>query len=277
MKYKTKSMHLFNIGNHVFFILLSLIIILPLLIVFLSSFKTNMEMAMYGPLAMPVSFFNLANFKEFLSEGNAIAGFTNSLILVFGAVVINTILSSMVAYSLSRFEFKLKKFYFLLFALGMMIPGFVTEIARFGIVIKLGLYDSLLAPLLIYAGTDIIQLYIYKQFIDRIPMSLDESARIDGCSYFGIYWKIIFPIIIPATATLAILKAIAVFNDMYIPYLYMPTKKTITTMLMQYVGRSGDWSRLSAAVIITMIPSFLIYTFFKKYIFDGIVAGAVKE
>lgn len=277
MRYTTKSMKVFNIANHVFFIILSALVVLPLLIVFLSSFKTNMEMAASDPLAMPASFFNMDNFRAFLSEGRALTGFMNSFILVFGAVVINTILSSMVAYSLSRFEFKLKKIYFLLFALGMMIPGFVTEIARFGIIIKLGLYDSLMAPLLIYAGTDIIQLYIYKQFIDRIPVSLDESARIDGCSYFGIYWRIIFPVIVPATATLAILKAIAVFNDMYIPYLYMPTKKTITTMLMQYVGRSGDWSRLSAAVVVTMIPSFIIYIFFKKYIFDGIVAGAVKE
>jgi multiple sugar transport system permease protein len=158
-----------------------------------------------------------------------------------------------------------------------MIPGFVTEIARFGIITKLGLYDTLMAPLIIYAGTDIMQLYIYKQFIDKIPRALDESARIDGCSYFTIYWKIIFPVILPATATLGILKAITIFNDMYIPYLYMPTKKTVTTMLMQFAGRGGDWASLSAAVIITMVPSLLIFIFLKKYIFDGIVAGAVKE
>lgn len=277
MTHKTKNKLIFNLFNHLFFIVISLLVILPLIIVLLSSFKTSMELAKYGPLALPKSLLNFENFKEFFIKGNALTGFFNSTLLVVGGIIINTLLSSMVAYSLSRFEFKLKKVYFFLFALAMMIPGFVTEIARFGIITKLGLYDTLTAPLIIYAGTDIMQLYIYKQFIDRIPKSLDESARIDGCSYFQIYWKIIFPVILPATATLAILKGIAIFNDMYIPYLYMPTHKTVTTMLMEFAGRSGNWTTLSAGIIITMLPTFLIFLFLKRYIFDGIVAGAVKE
>ena len=144
---------------------------------------------------------------------------------------------------------------------------------------KLGLYDTLFAPMIIYISTDILQIYVYKQFIDQIPYSLDESARMDGCSYFTIYWKIIFPLILPATATLIILKSVDILNDMYTPYLYMPSAEnvTLTTMLMNYVGRSGSWAKLSAAIVLVMLPTIVMYLIFKKKILSGIVAGAVKE
>jgi multiple sugar transport system permease protein len=125
-----------------------------------------------------------------------------------------------------------------------------------------------------------MQLYIYRQFIRQIPMSLDESARLDGCGYFRTYLQIIFPLLLPATATLAIIKTVDVINDMYIPYLYMPSEKleTLTTMLISYSGAlKGAWQTLAACVIIVMIPTLLLYLLFSKFIFAGIVSGAVKE
>lgn len=269
---------LFDIFNHGIFVLITLIVLVPLLLVLMSSFKTSGQIAGGNHLSLP-SPFTLENYKEVFKNGNVLVGFKNSGILVFGTVTINVILSSMVAYSLSRFDFKLKKFYFMVFSLGMLIPSFIAEITRFGIIGRLGIYDTLLAPMVIYISTDILQIFVYKQFIDQIPFSLDESARIDGCSYFKIYWKIIFPLIMPATATLIILKSVDVLNDMYTPYLYMPSAKnaTLTTMLMNYVGRSGSWAKLSSAIVIVMMPTIIMYLIFKKKILSGIVAGAVKE
>ncbi len=269
---------LFDVFNHGIFVMVTLIVILPLILVFLSSFKTPEQIALGNHLSLP-SPFTLENYKEVFEKGNILVGLKNSVILVVGTVVINVILSSMVAYSLSRFEFKLKKVYFLFFSLAMLVPSFIAEITRFGIIGKLGLYDTLFAPMLIYVSTDILQIYVYKQFMDQIPFSLDESARIDGCSYFTIYWKIIFPLILPATATLIILKSVDILNDMYTPYLYMPSSEnvTLTTMLMSYVGRSGSWAKLSAAIVLVMLPTIVMYLIFKKKILSGIVAGAVKE
>ncbi|MDZ7548986.1 ABC transporter permease subunit, partial [Clostridium perfringens] len=122
-------------------------------------------------------------------------------------VIVNSLLSTMVAYCLTRFDFKLKKVYYAMFLIGLIIPGTVTEISRFGIMTDLKLYNTLLAPIFIYIGADLMQIYIYNQFLEQIPLSIDESAMIDGASYFTIYWKIIFPMVIPATATLGILKA----------------------------------------------------------------------
>lgn len=277
MESKTKN-YVFNIFNHGIFIMVTLIVLLPLLLVLLSSFKTPEQIAMGNHLSLPAPF-TLENYTEVFVKGNILTGLKNSVLLVIGTVVINVILSSMVAYSLSRFEFSLKKVYFLLFSLAMLVPSFIAEITRFGIIGKIGLYDTLFAPMIIYVSTDILQIYVYKQFIDQIPYSLDESARIDGCSYFTIYWKIIFPLILPATATLIILKSVDILNDMYTPYLYMPSAEnaTLTTMLMNYVGRSGSWAKLSAAIVLVMLPTIIMYLIFKKKILSGIVAGAVKE
>lgn len=273
-----KKKNLFSIFNHTLFVIFALIVILPLLITLFSSFKTATQIARESVLAFPKPF-TFQNYIDVYKDGNMLVAFKNSALLVFFTVVINSLLASMVAYSLSRFEFKLKRLFFFLLSVGMLLPSFIAEITRFGIIINLGVYDTLLAPLLIYVGTDLMQIYIYKQFIDQIPPSLDESAMIDGCSYFKIYWKVIFPVIIPATATLAILKSVAVLNDMFTPYLYMPSPRnaTMTTMLMTYVGRSGSWSKLSAAVIVVMLPGIILYLLFRKKILAGMTAGAVKE
>lgn len=264
--------------HHLIFILLASIIIVPLLVVLFSSFKTSTQMikGQYFNMPNPITF---ENYLDVIRKGNLIVAIKNSSLLVIITVFINSFIGSMVAYSISRFEFKLKKIYLLAFTIAMMLPGFITEVTRFGIIAKIGLYDTLFAVILLYISTDMIQIYIYKQFIDQIPKALDESAMLDGCNYFQIYFNIIFPLITPATATLAILKSIAILNDMFTPYLYMPSPKnaTLTTMLMTYLGRGGSFAKLSAGVMIVMIPTIVLYLIFRKHIMAGVVSGAIKE
>lgn len=261
------------------FALISLVVFVPLLITVFTAFKTGEQFGRSSALSLPVSLMT-DNFVTVFKRGKMLLGFFNSMKLVIATVVINSLLSTMVAYCLSRFEFRFKKVIILLFLIGMIIPTVVTEIARFGIIKNLGLYNTIFAPIVIYAGTDLMQIYIYKQFIDKIPLSIEESAMLDGCNYFSIYWYIVFPMVLPATATLAIIKTVDVINDMYIPYLYMPSSRlqTMTTSLMSFAAtRGGSIVELSAAVIIVMIPTLILYLLFQKYIFKGIVAGATKD
>lgn len=261
------------------FVLISLIVLLPIAITVFAAFKTPIEFGQDFPLKPP-SKLMWDNFILVFIKGKMLLGLKNSLILVTLTVLINSILASMVAFVLARFDFRFKKTLMFVFLLGMIIPGFVTEIARFGLIRDLGLYNTIFAPIAIYAGTDLMQIYIYMQFINAIPKTLDESAKLDGCSLFGIYFRIILPNIVPAMATLAILKTVDIMNDMYVPYLYMPSSKlrTLTTALMGFADqRSGSIVEISAGVIIVMIPTLLMYLFFSKFIFKGIVAGAVKE
>ena len=258
-----------------------LIVLAPILLTLFAAFKTKADMVNTSPLLLPpMERITLSNFQKVVGDKYLLIGFKNTGIILAVSILFNVLFGTITAFILERFEFKLKKVIMSLFFLGMLIPSFVTEIARFKIINSIGLYNTLGAPIVIYVASDLMQLYIYRQFISTLPVSLDESALLDGCSYFGLFTRIIFPLLEPATATVVIIKAITIINDMYIPYLYMPKNKlrTLTTFLMNYANaQQGSWQKLAAGIIIIMLPTILIYIFFQKYILAGIAAGAVKE
>lgn len=256
-------------------------VLAPILLTLFAAFKTKADMVNTSPLLLPpVSRITTENFKKVLGDKYLLVGFKNTGAILVVSIFFNVLFGTITAFILERFQFRFKKVIMSLFFLGMLIPSFVTEIARFKIINGLGLYNTLGAPIVIYVASDLMQLYIYRQFISTLPVSLDESALLDGCSYFGLFTRIIFPLLAPATATVVIIKAITIINDMYIPYLYMPKNKlrTLTTFLMNYANaQQGSWQKLAAGIIIVMLPTIVIYVFFQKYILAGIAAGAVKE
>ncbi len=258
-----------------------LVVLAPIVLTLFAAFKTKADMVNTSPLLLPpVDRITTENFKKVLGDKYLLIGFKNTGIILVVSIFFNVIFGTITAFILERFEFRLKKVILALFFLGMLIPSFVTEIARFKIINGLGLYNTLGAPIVIYVASDLMQLYIYRQFISTIPKSLDESALLDGCSYFGLFGRIILPLLAPATATVIIIKAITIINDMYIPYLYMPKNKlrTLTTFLMNFANaQQGSWQKLAAGIIVIMLPTIVIYVFFQKYILAGVAAGAVKE
>ena len=270
-----------NIVLQAICIAMVVIVILPILLTLFAAFKTGADMVNTSPLALPpLERITFANFEKVFGDKNLYTGFRNTLTILAVSLVFNVMFGTITAYIIERFDFRLKKFVVSLFFLGMLIPTFVTEISRFKIISGLGLYNTLGAPIVIYVASDLMQLYIYRQFISKISVSLDESAILDGCSYWGLFAKIIFPLLKPATATVCIIKSITIINDMYIPYLYMPKTRlrTLTTYLMNYANaQQGSWQTLAAGIIIIMLPTVLLYIFFQKYILSGVVAGAVKE
>ncbi len=256
-----------------------IVVLLPILVTVFAAFKTRADMVNTSPLALPDSV-TLENFQEVLTNKRLWIGLKNTLIILAVSLFFNILLGTITAYIIERFHFKFKKAVVALFFIGMLVPTFVTEIARFKIINGIGLYGTVGAPIVIYVASDLMQLYIYRQFLSTIPTSLDESALLDGCSYFQLFRKIIFPLLAPATATVAIIKSITIINDMYIPYLYMPGNKqrTLTTFLMDYANaQQGSWQTLAAGIVIVMLPTVLLYIFFQRYILAGVAAGAVKE
>ena len=221
------------------------IVLAPILLTLFASLKTKADMVNTSPLLLPeLSRITFDNFKEVFANKYLLLGFKNTGIILVISLIFNVMFGTMTAFILERFEFRMKKVIVALFFLGMLIPTFVTEIARFKIITGLNLYNTLGAPIIIYVASDLMQLYIYRQFISTLPVSLDESALLDGCSYFQLFRKIIFPLLAPATATVVIIKSISIINDMYIPYLYMPKNKlrTLTTFLMDYANaQEGSW------------------------------------
>ena len=276
-----KRKYIIQILKEIVCIAMVIIVIAPILLTLFASFKSGSDMVNTSPLALPpLERITFKNFIKVLTDKYLFIGLKNTAIILVVSLFFNVIFGTVTAYVIERFKFKGKSFVVMLFFAGMLIPTFVTEIARFRIISSLGLYNTLAAPMIIYIASDLMQLYIYRQFISKISVSLDESAILDGCSYFGLFTRIIFPLLAPATATVCIIKAINIINDMYIPYLYMPKNKlrTITTFLMNYANaQQGSWQTLAAGIIIIMLPAILLYIFFQRYILDGVVAGAVKE
>ena len=257
------------------------IVLAPIILTLFASIKTKTDMVETSPLLLPsLDRITFDNYKQVLTDKQLVIGFKNTGIILAVSLFFNVLLGTITAFIIERFEFRGKKIIVALFFLGMLIPTFVTEIARFQTIQKLHLYNTLGAPIIIYVASDLMQLYIYRQFISGISVALDEAALLDGCSYFGLFVKIIFPLLTPATATVCIIKAISIINDMYIPYLYMPKNKlrTVTTFLMDYANAQlGSWQTLAAGIIVIMIPTVILYLFFQKYILAGVAAGAVKE
>lgn len=249
----------------------------PLFIVINVSLKSNSEYMMKGVYSLPENILNIENYVRAFIEGKFLTGFLNTGILVLISVPLAILLGTMVAYTLSRFNFKLKPVVLLAFLIPTFIPSMTVTIATFQIIKALGVYNSIMAGVILYIGTDIMQIYIFLQFINQIPMALDESARIDGASRLRVYFQIILPQLKPAIATAVILKLLGIYNDFFTPYMYMPKIKTAATGLYSFSGdKLAEWPLMSAAIILVAVPTIVIYVFLQKYIISGVTDGAVK-
>ncbi|MCJ7689652.1 MAG: ABC transporter permease subunit, partial [Clostridiaceae bacterium] len=143
----------------------------------------------------------------------------------------------------------------------------------------LGLVGTIWAPIVLYLGADVMSLYIMLLFMDSIHVSLDESAKLDGASYPYIFFRIILPNLKPAIATVAIIRGVTIYNDFYIPFLYMPSQslQTLSTSLYKFMGPfGGQWNVICAGIILIIIPTLGAFLSMQKYIYNGFVNGSVK-
>ncbi|MUG22952.1 ABC transporter permease subunit [Paenibacillus macerans] len=253
--------------------------LVPIFVVLFASFKTNKEYGATSPLTPPESWFNFANYSKAFINGKMLLGFGNTVIIVVISIIGATLLGSMIAYVLSRFKFRGSKLLMGAFLLATLIPSVTTQVATFRIINFLHLVDTRFAPILLYLGTDIIAVYIFMQFLDSISESLDESAMLDGASYFTIYRKIILPLLAPAIVTVIIVKGVNIYNDFYTPFLYMPSEdlQVISTALFKFKGPYGSqWEVICAGIMITIVPILIAFISLQKYIYNGFAQGSVK-
>lgn len=255
------------------------LILLPLVFIFLASFKTEQEFYNTPVFSLPGSFLNFQNYIDAFTGGMMVQGFGNTAIILVFSCTGTILIGTMTAYVLSRFNFKLNAVVSGLFLLAALIPGVSTQVATFQIVSGLGLFNKIGSNIILNLGTDVISVYIFLQFLNGIPRELDEAALIDGASFLDVYWRIILPLLMPAIATVLIIKGVAIYNDFYTPFLYMPGKGlgTISTSLFRFIGPyNAHWQVICAGVIITIIPTFVLFIFLQKYIYNGLTQGAVK-
>lgn len=257
--------------------LAALVAVLPLLVVFIGSFKSLTEFTNSGVLRLP-KHFTLANYSQAFTQGNMLTGFKNTLIIFVISMTGQLLISSSFAYVMNRFDFRLKRLILALFTIAMLIPAITSQVAVFQLINQLGLVGTRWSVILLYIGTNVIAFYIFLQFLQEIPYSLDESALLDGASYFRIFWSIILPNLKAPIVTMVIISGVGVYNDFYNPYLYMPdpSLQVISTALFAFKGSSVvQWPVILAGVMIVIIPILIVFIVLQKYIYNG-VTGAVK-
>ncbi|WP_073947151.1 carbohydrate ABC transporter permease [Streptomyces kebangsaanensis] len=258
----------------------AVVVLLPLGVVFLTSLKTPEEMADgSGALTLPGDLLNLHNYVTAFRDGRMLSAFGNTAFVLVFAIGGTVLIGSMTAYAIDRFTFRFRKLVVALFLVAALVPGVTTQVATFQIVNSFGMFDTRWAPIALYMGTDIVSIYIFLQFVRSIPVSLDESARLDGANAFTIYRKIIFPLLKPAIATVVIVKGITVYNDFYIPFLYMPSEDlgVISTSLFRFRGPFGaHWETISAGAVLVILPTLVVFLFLQRFIYNGFMKGATR-
>ncbi|MDQ0090296.1 multiple sugar transport system permease protein [Paenibacillus anaericanus] len=274
LKYATSG-----VFKYITLLLGAFVALVPIVVVLFASLKTNKEYGSTGPLTPPESWTNFANYTKAFVEGKMLLGFGNTVFIVVVSIIGASLIGSMIAYVLNRFKFRGSKLLMGAFLLATLIPSVTTQVATFRIINAFHLVDTRFAPILLYLGTDIIAVYIFLQFLDTISESLDESAMLDGASYFTIYGRIILPLLAPAIVTVIIIKGVNVYNDFYTPFLYMPSEElqVISTALYKFKGPYGSqWEVICAAIMITIVPILIAFISLQKYIYNGFAQGSEK-
>ena len=258
-------------------IVAAVVTILPLSVLLFAGLKTAPEYAQTGPFTPPSNWLNFDNFVTAFVSGKMLEGFVNTTIVLVVSLVGTIFIGTMAAYALDRFNFRGKRLVLALFLIATLIPGVTTQVATFQLINAFGLYDSMAALIILFMGTDIIAIYLFIQFMQSIPVSLDEAAMIDGANRWTIYWRIILPLLRPAIATVVIIKGIAIYNEFYLPFLYLPSQGFISTSLFRFKGPYGaQWEVIAAGTILVIIPTFIAFLLLQRWIYKGLTAGAVK-
>lgn len=266
-----------NFLKYAVLVIACLVVIIPLMVVFIGSFKENKEFLSSNVFALPTKI-EWTNYSTAFIDGQVLTGFKNTLIILFFSCIGTIITGSMTAYVLQRFKTTLGNVIKAAFLLATLLPNISMQVTVYRIVNAFGLVGSMAAPIILYVGTDIISIYIFIQFLDNISYSLDESAIMDGANYFTVYIRIIFPLLKPAIATMLIIKIISIYNDFYTPQLYISSKPVVSTALYNFIGPYGaKWEIIFAGIVICIIPTLVIFLTLQKYIYNGLVNGSVKE
>ncbi|WP_402375678.1 carbohydrate ABC transporter permease [Isoptericola rhizosphaerae] len=253
--------------------------IIPLVTVFMAAFKSKEEFATSDPLAPPQSWTNLDNFATAFVDGGMVQGFLNTSIILVVALVGTIIIGTMTAYAVDRFDFRGRRLVMGAFLLATLVPAVTTQVATFQVVNGLGLFNTRWAAIVLFTGTDIISIYIFLQFMRGISRSLDEAAMLDGANRLTIYARIIFPLLRPAIATVVIVKGIAIYNEYYIPFLYMPSRDlgVVSTSLFRFMGPFGaQWEVISAGAVLVIVPTLVAFLLLQRQIYSGLTSGATK-
>lgn len=273
-----------SIAANIIVILMAVIWLFPVYIVIVNSFKNRSELY-ESMLALPKSwsFEYYVNAMKKMDFANALL---NSVIVTVVSILFIVILASMTAWMLVRTGNALSTVIFNIFVATMLIPfqtlmmPLMQEMGWIRDTLHIPMMDNKGGLIYMYIGFGAsMAVFLYHGFVKSIPVSLEEAATIDGCSKFGVFWKIVFPMLKPTTMTVIILDVIWIWNDYLLPSLVLSSKanRTIPLSTFSFFGQfTIQWNMAMAGLTLTIIPVVIFYLCAQKYIIKGVAAGAVK-
>lgn len=257
----------------------ALLYLAPIFIIFNYSFKTKKELYLESPLSLPKSL-NFDNYIKAFEKLNMKNTFVNTFFYTGISVVILAVLCGTTAWAIARCHRKFFKFAYIYFIIGILIPYQALFLPIYTIGYKMNLTNTRYGIILMYVATGIsFGVFLMTSFMNTVPLELEESARIDGCSVFQTYFKIVLPLLKPAMATLVIMQAFQIWNDYLLASLYVSKKqlKTLTVAIQSlFSAQTSDYTTAMAAIVISVLPIAVLFMALQKYFIKGMTVGAVK-
>lgn len=273
-----KNIKLHQVLLFIVTLLFAIIFAYPIFFNVMSAFKSNNEI-LRDAIALPKSLY-LESFKYLLGETKFPAAILNSAKLTIFSIIAMILIIPMGAYAIARSESKWMNAVFIYFLFGMMVPFQVYMIPLFQQLVTLGLFGTITGPVLIYiSGSVGFGMLLYTSFLKGIPVEIEESAAIDGATKTITFWRIVFPLLGPVTASMVVLQGLGIWNDFLMPMLVLPSgqAKTMIVEIYYYIGEfSSRWDMIFAGTTMSLIPVLIAFISLQKYFVKGVATGAIK-
>ncbi|MDD2716212.1 MAG: carbohydrate ABC transporter permease [Candidatus Wallbacteria bacterium] len=266
-----------TIALHILILVCVTATLLPLIFMVSTSFKETSEIFSKIPSLIP-KHPTLEHYRQLFGAMAFTRQFLNSLTVALGLTIMSLLINSMAAFAFAKMYFRGRERLFTLLLITMMVPGQVTMMPVFIILKYMGLLNSYLG-LIIPGSASVFSIFMLRQFMSEIPESLLEAARIDGCSEYGIYWKIMLPLCRPVLATILIFSFLGSWNEFLWPLIVMldEGKYTLPVALANLNGQyNTEWGLLMAGSVVVILPVIAVFLMAQKHYIKGIAAGAVK-
>lgn len=259
-------------------VLITMVHLIPFYILITTALKEKGDFSSKWKFPSEISF---ANFSEAWEKANMGTAFLNTIIITFFAAVLLIFVGSMAAYPLARRQTKLNKVVYMIFIAIMVIPPLTALVPLYQLVVDIGMMNTRTVAVFNNVASFMpLTIFLYAGFIrSTVPKELEEAARIDGASTLGIFYRVVFPLLKPITATILIICSVYIWNDYQFAIFFLQSEevKTLTVAIASFFGEnSNNLNLVAAAAMIAMLPMTLLFLFLQRFFIEGLASGSIK-
>lgn len=261
---------------------ITLTVIVPFMWMLSMSFRTTAEI-LSDPYGLPKGL-DFSNFIRLATDPQIAfyKYFLNSVYVTLGSLALTVVLSTLGGYGFgrARYDFRFRGWLFALLLFALMLPPQIMYLPQFTMMSRYGLLGSRWSLILLYTATALpVSTYLMATYFSQLPSELEDAARIDGCTDFGMFWRVMLPLTRPAVATVVLINFLHFWNELLLAITMVtdPEKRTIQAAMMMFVGEHGsNYAIAAASLVVSMLPVLILYLFLSDKFIQGLTAGAVK-